>query len=597
MKQFVPYLRPYKKQLVLCFIFTILFAVVSGFSLSLLSPFLAAIFYDKSVIPPTNTDFLVKFNGWVLGSSKLLAIIKLQVILISVFLLKGILGYVHRYFGIAVEEKVIKDIRDKTYSHLETLSLDYFHGTRTGIIISKLTNDISKIRTSIKDGWLASIRQLFLVFVYLCFAAYLSWKLMLLSTIIFPLFAWMLGKLAKKLREKNNKVQEDMGKITAVLNEIVSGIKIVKAFLAEPIEKARFVKSTENYLKSALKFERVWLFSIPLSELIIAFGACILIAYGGYEILIKHTLAPDRFLIFLACAVSIMEALRQLPVANVRLQEGTQAIIRINKVLDVKPSITELANPTPIKFNNSIEFRSVNFSYDTPESNQQQKEILHDIKLRIPKGESIALVGPSGAGKSTLAELLLRFYDPKEGSITIDDTNIRKVPIKDLRALIGLVTQEPILFNDTISNNIGYGSFQIVPEKVKSAAKLANADEFIEQLPQKYETVIGERGVKLSGGERQRLAIARALYKDPPILIFDEATSHLDTVTESKLQEAIKKLLENRTAIVIAHRLSTVQNMKRILVIDKGKIIEEGTHEELLAQGKLYKKLAKTELT
>ncbi|MDD5529763.1 MAG: ABC transporter ATP-binding protein [bacterium] len=590
MKLFAPYLANYKTKLFICFTFMMLFALVSGFSLSLLSPFLNAIFYNKPALPDTHYDLLIKFNNWVLGESKLSALIKIQVMLVLVFLSKGIFSYINRYLGVSVEENITKDIRNKTYSHLEKLSLDYFHGTNTGIIISRLTNDISKIRDSIKDGMLAYLRLLLLVFVCLCFAAYISWRLMLISVIILPLFGYILNKLAKKLREKSNKVQEDMGKIITLLGEIVGGIKIVKAFLAEPIEKAKFFKSTQNYLKSALKFERVSLIGNPLAELVTAIGSCLIIGYGSYEILIAKSLTPDRFLVFLACTLSIMEALRQLPMANVKLQEGTQAIIRINRILDIKPSITEISNPTHLAFNKQIKFQEVQFSYETSQT------VLSNISLKINKGENVALVGPSGAGKSTLTELLLRFYDPTEGVITIDDIDIKRVYIKELRGIIGLVTQDPILFNDTVSNNIAYGFSTIDQDRVFSSAKLANADEFINKMPLKYDTVIGERGVKLSGGERQRLAIARVLYKNPPILIFDEATSHLDNVTESKLQEAIQKLLENRTAIVIAHRLSTVQNMHRIIVMNEGKIVEEGTHEELIKAGNLYQKLAQTEL-
>ncbi|MDI6840134.1 MAG: ABC transporter ATP-binding protein [bacterium] len=592
MKFFFSYFKPYTVKILLCFIFMLIFALLSSFSLSLLSPFLHAIFYDSQSFLSLKSDLLAKFSLWFLSSSKVQAFVRLQVVLILIFLFKGIFDYLHGYIGASVEEHITKQLRDNTYAHLHILSLDYFYRTKSGIIISRLTNDITKIKGALKNGFLVFAKELLLVLAYFCFAFYLSWRLLLVATVTFPVITWLINSLGKKLRERSDRVQEDMGKITSVISETVSGIKIVKAFSMDKFEFYKFFKSTRDYLKSALKFEKIGLLGVPLSELIIAFGACILISYGGYQIFVINTLSADRFLIFLACALFMMQPLKQLSKANVEIQQGIQAMLRIKKILDTKPTVKEAESPISLThFDKEIVFRDVRFGYD------HSREVIHGVTFSIKKGDNVALVGPSGAGKSTITDLLARFYDPTQGSIEIDGFDMRKISLKNLRGLIGLVTQEPILFNDTVFNNIACGDTTAKPEAVRMAANLANAHEFIERLPYGYDTVIGERGVKLSGGERQRIAIARALYKNPEILIFDEATSHLDPESENKVHEAIERLLKGRTAIVIAHRLSTIYNCDKIIVMDNGRIVEEGTHQELLKNEGLYKMLIRKELS
>ncbi|MCK4353580.1 ABC transporter ATP-binding protein [candidate division WOR-3 bacterium] len=592
MKNLFPYLKPYTGKLLLCFIFMLGFAILSSFSLSLLAPFIKAIFYGGETFFSLKNDLLNKFSFWFLKGTRIQAFIKLQIVMVLIFLFKGIFGYIHRYLGASVEERVMKNIRDNTYTHLHFLSLDYFHRSESGVIISRITNDISKVKGAVKDGILAFVKQLLLILAYFCLAFYLSWQLLLVTIITFPVLFWLIGFLGKKLRKRSDVVQENMGKITSTLGETISGIKIVKAFSMERFEIRKFFQSTYNYLKSALRFERIGLLGVPLSELITAVGACILLGYGGYQVFVTHTLSPDRFLIFLACAISMTQPLRQLSQANVWMQQGFQAMVRVKRILDTKPTVKEVENPIPLKnFNKEIVFDNISFSYN------HSKEVIQGVTLKIKKGEDVALVGSSGAGKSTLTDLLARFYDPSQGTIKIDGVDIKQVTLKNLRELIGLVTQEPVLFNDTVFNNIAYGISDAKPEDVYEAAKLANAHDFIKEFPQGYNTVVGERGVKLSGGERQRIAIARALYKNPEILIFDEATSHLDPESESKVQEAIERMLRKRTAIVVAHRLSTVKDCDRIIVIDNGQIVEQGTHLELLKNKGLYKKLIDKELS
>jgi subfamily B ATP-binding cassette protein MsbA len=566
-----------------------LYALVSGFSLSLLSPFLHAIFYEQALV--SSNDLLARLNDWFLQGSKIDAFIRLQVVIVIVFTMKGILGYLHQYLGASIEEKIMKRVRDETHSHLHLLSLGFFQQTMSGVLLSRVTNDVLMVKGAAKEGFLKFAQQLLLTLAYLSFALYISWRLLLVTLITFPVLAWLLDKLSKKLRERSDQVQEDMADITSALGESISGTKIIKAFSTQEFEIRKFVKLTHNYLKSALRFERIGVMGVPISELIVTFGMCILLSYGAYLIFGTHTLSPDRFLVFLACALSMMQSLKQLPKANVAMQKGIQAMVRVRKVLDTEPTVKETADPVGLSaFEREIVFDDIHFGYN------DSQEVIRGISLTIRKGDSVAFVGPSGAGKSTLTDLLARFYDPTHGTIKVDGTDIKQVSLTDLRSLIGLVTQESFLFNDSVLRNIAYGMTEPSPESIERAAKLANAQEFIDKLPQGYDTVIGERGAFLSGGQRQRISIARALYRDPDILIFDEATSHLDPESESKIQQAVANLLKDRTAIVIAHRLSTVQDCGRIIVIDDGKIAEEGTHEELVRNDSLYQRLVSKEL-
>jgi len=588
MRDLLEYLNPYKRKFIFSIIFMVGFAVLSSFSLSLISPFLKSIFYDKPVLG--GNDIFERFTGWILGNSKWDAIVRLQIILVSVFVLKGIFGYLHPYLAVVAEESAIKDIRKSMIEHIYSLSLDYFHRTRSGTWVSKVTNDIGRIEKSIYKGLLGIINQVLLVLAYFCFALYLSWRLLTITIIIFPLITRLINFLGKKLRERSEVVQENISDVTSQFSEGLSGIKIVKAFVTEKKETKKVTQSSKRYYKSRLRFERVGLIGTPLSELVITMGICGIISYGVYQISNEY-ITPDKFIVFLVCIIAMMDPLRRIPTANVYLQQGIQAMKRIKRVLSLIPTVSENANPIRIlNFKNNIVFKGVSFSYNGKET------VLTNINLKIDKGESIALVGPSGAGKSTIADLLIRFYDPTSGSIEVDGIDIRKISIKDLRKRIGLITQEPFLFNDTIRNNIIYGEDEDDDNRVKLCAKLANADEFIEKLPDRYETMVGERGVTLSGGERQRIAIARALYSKPDILIFDEATSHLDQVSEKKVQDAIQRVLMKRTALVIAHRLSTVKNCTRILVIKDGMIAEEGTHAQLMQKNGLYRKLIEREL-
>ncbi|MCD5383949.1 ABC transporter ATP-binding protein/permease [candidate division WOR-3 bacterium] len=583
MRDILSYLRPYRTKLIASVVFALLFALLSSFSLSLISPLLQSLFYDKPL--SAEGDILTRFTGWMLTGSRLDAIIRLQVVLISVFLLKGVFGYLHRYLAVATEEGVIKDTRKKIVEHIYSLSLDYFHKTSSGTWVSRITNDIGRIERSVYDGLLGITRHILLIGAFFLLALYLSWQLLAVTIIIFPLITKLVNFLGKRLREHSETVQENIGDVTSLFSEALAGIKIIKAYGTKKREMGKIIHSSKRYFKSRLRFERVGLIGSPLSEVLVAIGICAVISYGVYQVF-HQQITPDRFIVFLTCVIAMMDPLRRIPQANVHLQQGVQAMKRIQRVLSMMPTVVEDKDPVKLpEFKESVVFKKVSFSYNSGEV------VIRDLNLTIKKGESIALVGPSGAGKSTIADLLLRFYDPTSGHIEIDGIDLRRISIKNLRKRIGLVTQEPFLFNDTIGNNITYGEDENTQERIRLCAQMANIDQFIEGLPDGYETIVGERGITLSGGERQRIAIARALYSDPDMLIFDEATSHLDQISEKKVQDAIHKVLLCRTALVIAHRLSTVKDCTKIVVIDQGIIVEEGTHEKLMERDGLYRRL------
>ncbi|HID94734.1 MAG TPA: ABC transporter ATP-binding protein, partial [Candidatus Latescibacteria bacterium] len=397
---------------------------------------------------------------------------------------------------------------------------------------------------------------------------------------------WIITKIGLKLRKYSARSQERMAEVTSVLQETIFGIRVVKAFAMERFELRRFRKGTRNYFRTVLKRIRVGRLASPLTELLATAVGLVVLVYGGNQVLKGDLLSPEEFIIFLIALFSMISPLKNLGQANARIQEGLAAGERIFEVLDTRPSITDSPDAVTIdKVREGIRFIDLSFRYDTGDV------VLDHINLDIKVGEVVAIVGPTGSGKSTLVDLIPRFYDPWRGRVEIDGIDIRKIKLGSLRRLLGIVTQETILFNDTVRNNIAYGSPEIPEEKVIRAARAANAHDFISRLPQGYDTLIGERGVRLSGGERQRIAIARAILKDPPILIFDEATSALDTESEMLVQEAIERLMKGRTSLVIAHRLSTVQNASRIIVLDHGRIIQEGRHQELLNQPGLYRTL------
>lgn len=603
----ISYVKPYWKHLVLTFLFTIFYALLNGASVYLTIPLLDTLFQEsasrkvpqqtqieqaKSILPDWIQDIqhsvTESFNQYILSGDKADVLIKICVVILIAFLFKNIFAYLQGYFMSYVEYGAMKDLRDEAYQHLHKLPISYFKRERVGNLISRFTNDVNIVQSSISATFSNLIKEPLTIIVFLGIALSISWQLTLFALVILPFSMAIIAWIGFKLRRQTTKLQEKLADITSVLQETISGVKIVKAFGMEEFENKRFMKETKEFFRLVLRIVRVRNASSPLTEFLSVIVGAFIIYYGGLLVLEKNTITASQFLGFLFAIFQMMPPIKELSSVNNRIQEASAAGDRIFEILDTEPDIKDAPDAIELKeFKDSIHFKNVSFKYEDSE-----EWVLSDINFSVKKGEIIALVGPSGGGKSTLVDLIPRFYDPTEGKIILDDVDIRKYTIKSLRSKMGIVTQETFLFNTTIRENIAYGLTDCPMEKIIEAAKTANAHNFIIEMPMQYETIIGERGVKLSGGQRQRLTIARALLKNPEIMIFDEATSALDNESEILVQEAIERLMENRTTFVIAHRLSTIRNATKIIVIDRGRIIQHGTHDELIADEKgLYKKL------
>ena len=511
----------------------------------------------------------------------------LCITLLSVFFTKNIFLYIKNILLRIVELKLVKDIRDKLYKHIQTLSLGYFHKKQTGSITSIVMNDVEQLQVALA----VVFQRLFvepiniLTFVTLLFI--ISWKLALIAIVIIPLAGITIISIGRSIRRKSRRTQAKIAEIMQILTETLSSIRIVKAFVNEKEEVKKFTGESKNYFKLLLKRARLDLISAPVTESFGVIIGVVLLWYGGLEVLSNEGVSAEDFIRFIVILFSILGPIKQMSNVNLKIQVGAASAERIFELLDTPPEIVEDLNPVDLKvFKNSIEFDKVHFEY-----NDGDTLVLDQVTFSIKKGEVVAMVGPSGSGKSTIADLIPRFYDVTTGSIQIDGHDLRKATLASIRGNMGIVTQEVILFNDTIKNNIAYAQPNVTDEAIIKAAEAANALDFIEKTPEGFNTLIGERGVNLSGGQKQRLAIARALLKNPPILILDEATSALDTESEKKVQNAIENLMKDRTALVIAHRLSTVQNADKIIVIDNGQVVEIGTHNELYENGGLYRRL------
>ncbi|MEE3195620.1 MAG: ABC transporter ATP-binding protein [Candidatus Neomarinimicrobiota bacterium] len=507
--------------------------------------------------------------------------------ILSIFFIKNIFLYIKNLLLRIVELKLVRDVRDHLYKHIQTLSLGYFHKRHTGSITSIVMNDVEQLQVALG----VVFQRLFvepiniLTFVTLLFI--ISWKLAIIAIIIIPLAGFAIIGIGRSIRRKSRRTQQKIAEIMQILTETLSSIRIVKAFVNEKDEIRKFTRESSNYFKLLLKRARLDLISGPITESFGVIIGVVLLWYGGTEVLMDRGLVPEDFIRFILILFSILGPIKQLSNVNLKIQAGAASAERIFGLLDTPSEIVEDPNPIDLGiFNKSISFNKVHFEY-----NEDNDQVLDQVSFTINKGEVVAMVGPSGAGKSTIADLIPRFFDASSGVIEIDENDIKKLSLASLRCNMGIVTQEVILFNDTIKNNIAYAQSDVSDDAIYAAAKAANALEFIEKTPNGFDTLIGERGAKLSGGQKQRLAISRALLKNPPILILDEATSALDTESEKKVQKAIEALMKDRTTLVIAHRLSTVQNADKIIVIDRGKVIETGTHQKLYDQNGVYRKL------
>lgn len=593
-KRFIP---PYKLKLAKSILFNLLHALFGSLSIAMLMPILGIIFdsqKDVTTLMPFSFKAEVLTNNFYYyitelklahGPSATLIGVGLIAVIATAF--KTGFAYLAAYELIYIRNGVVRDIRRKIYIKILSLPLPFFSEERKGDIISRMTGDVQEVEASVMSSLDMLFQSPILIIVYLSFMLFMSWQLTLFVFILLPIMGTLIGTVGKNLKRHSREGQNKMGEILSLMEETLSGLRIIKAFNAEKKMQDKFSDENEDYRRIQNRLMRRRSLAHPMSEFLGTIVIVIILWFGG-TLVLQHqgSLSAQEFIGYIALFYSIINPAKNLTNAYYSVQKGLAAMDRIDMVLAAESSIQEPASPKVIsEFRNAVEYKHVNFSYN------ENKQVLKDINITIPKGKTIALVGQSGSGKSTFVDLLPRFYDVNSGSITIDGIDVRNLSSCNLREFMGNVNQDPILFNDTIFNNIAFGVENATQEQVENAAKIANAHEFIIQTEQGYQTIIGDRGGKLSGGQRQRLSIARAVLKNPPIMILDEATSALDTESEKLVQEALDNLMKNRTSIVIAHRLSTIKNADQICVFHEGKIVEQGTHEELLELNGIYTKL------
>jgi subfamily B ATP-binding cassette protein MsbA len=593
------YLRFYKGNIVLYFLFTVFSIVFSLVSLGTLPFFLGLIFKPEKLVlqkPAAihgSTDFLNYINYEISNlivsngvNGPILALAFICVTIIISVLLKNLFLYLSFYVLAPIKNSIMTRLRQDLYDKLLQLPIGYFTEQRKGDVMSRMTNDIGELEGSVVGALEGFIKDPLNILIILGALIYISPTLSLFLLIFLPLTGIIIGRVSRSLKKQSNAAAIMLGEALSVLDETLGGLRVIKAFNAEKLLQGRFNHTNDKlfHLRNKMQYRRD--LASPLSELLGVMVLCGILWFGGRLVLAGTAgLKAEGFIMYVGFFTQIINPAKALSSSFYSMQKGTAAITRIEEILNAPVKVDENVNGLQLStFKNSIEFKNVSFSYD-------DKVILKNINLKIEKGKTLALVGSSGAGKSTLADLIPRFHDVTEGELLIDGVNIKDYSLFSVRKQMGIVTQEPILFNDTIASNIALGVEHATSGQVESAAKIANAHDYISQKEGGYETNIGDRGGKLSGGERQRLTIARAVLKNPPILILDEATSALDTESERLVQDAINNMMQNRTSIVIAHRLSTIRHADEIAVMQKGEIVERGTHDELLLRGGFYKRL------
>lgn len=583
------YLTEYKSQIALYFLTSILGILFSLFSFGMLAPVLQVLFEGKEKFP-IGTNALSKVTGvindFILDRDKTSALTYAVLIVALFTILKNLFIYLSLRILNPLRHAVMRRLRDDMFSKALSLPIGFFTEERKGDLMSRMTNDIQEVEASIVSVIETIIREPLTVILTLAVMLSISPDLTLFLVLFLPIAGLAIGRIGRSLRKTSNTAQEQLGGMLGIIDETLAGMRIVKAFNAEGHQRLRFININNAYFRIRNRIAARRDLASPLSETMGIIVVCVILWYGGNLIFSgRSTLNGSLFITYIALFYQIINPLKNLSNAFYNMQKGAAALDRIEHLMSAENTVKEKEDAKDIKtFTDSIEFRNVHFAYG-------DKKILDGIDLKIEKGKTIALVGASGAGKSTMADLVPRFHDVTAGEILIDGIDLKDYKLYELRRLMGVVSQDPILFNDTLYNNITLGTGGASQQQVQEAATIAHAHNFILQKPEGYETNVGDRGSKLSGGERQRITIARAVLKNPPILILDEATSSLDTESERIVQDAINKLMQNRTCLVIAHRLSTVQNADEIIVLDKGKIMERGTHASLISKNGLYKKL------
>ena len=596
----------YKGYLSLAVLFNILSALLNLVAFALVMPILNILFQIEervtTYIPFSSLDLTtqagwsqmkeVVTNNFGYAVSQLIetkgasyTLIILGVYLVLMTLLKVGATYLGGFFLVPIRTGVVRDLRNQLNAKILALPLGFFSEERKGDVLARITGDVGEVENSVMSSLDLLLKNPILIFVYLGSMLVISWQLTLFVFLVLPVAGFVMGRVGKSLKRTSLEAQNQWGQLISQVEETLGGLRIVKAFTAEEFVDKRFRDSNEEYRQTVIGVNRRQLLAHPVSELLGTATIAIVLWYGGSLILNRDSsIDASTFIYYLVIFYSLINPLKDLSKGAYAIRRGMGSMERVDRILQAESTITDPAEPKPVVFNEAIRLEKVSFRY-------AEEWVLHDVDLTIRKGQTVALVGHSGSGKSTLVDLIPRFYDVVEGRITIDGTDIREVAVADLRRLMGNVNQEPILFNASVFENIAFGVEGATLEKVRQAAEVAHADEFINEMPAGYDTNIGDRGGKLSGGQRQRLSIARAVYKNPPILILDEATSALDTKSERLVQSALDHLMEGRTTIVIAHRLSTIIHADVICVVDDGRIVEQGTHDELLALGGHYAKL------
>ncbi len=601
LKRFLP---PYKKYLFLTFFFNILSAILNVFSLATIIPILQVLFkvntktylfipWDKEGysildIALNNVNWYVTQLIDTSGSSY--ALMMLAIVLVVMTLLKTGTSYLGSYFIIPIRTGVVRDVRNRINDKILTLPIGFFTEERKGDILARISGDVNEVENSVMSSLDMLFKNPILILIYLTTMTILSWQLTLFVLIVLPVMGFVMGRVGRSLKRSSFEAQNKWGELMSQVEETLSGLRIIKAFNAENKISERFHTGSNIFRKMSNRIARRQQLAHPMSEFLGTLTIAIVLWFGGSLILGGYGLIDAAtFIYYLTIFYSIINPAKELSKSAYAVQRGLASMERIDKILKAENPISEPAKPAAITFRKHIQYKNVWFKY-------QSDWVLRDVQLTVEKGKTIALVGQSGSGKSTLADLLPRFYDIQKGGIYLDDTNIKDAKLRDLRSLISYVNQEAILFNDTFYNNIAFGVVHATESQIIEAAKIANAHDFIMATEKGYQTNIGDRGGRLSGGQRQRISIARAILKNPEILILDEATSALDTDSERLVQEALDNLMKNRTTIVIAHRLSTIKNADEIYVLKEGQIVESGQHASLYAQGGYYTKLCDAQI-